>query len=168
MSRLRRYLSLWVLLAVALLPLLVALASYFGGVGVPSGRVNQGQLVLDQPPLAQWQLVDQQGRPWSGAGQWQLLQVATACDAPCRAWRYYLVQLHKALGRERHRVAAQWVDAAAEDAMDGLLRRSQQPLAAGIWLADPLGNLVLYYRFDQPPQALLKDLKRLLKVSKVG
>ena len=167
----RPYTVLWLMLALALLPLLAAWVSYFGAIGLPEARVNRGDLVLDQPQLQRWQLRTTDGNPWRGGGQWQLLQLAAECGADCDRWRRDLLQLHKALGRERPRVALHWVNLAPPSGAAGLgLRRmdASVALAPGIWLADPLGNPVLYYRFDQSPRDLLLDLKRLLKVSKVG
>jgi hypothetical protein len=163
----RSYWPLGLMLLVSLVPLLLATASYFSGVGVPQGRTNRGELVLDRPPLASPQLVDGQGQRWSGNGRWQLLLRVDQCLQPCLKWRHQLGQLIKALGKDSGRVEQQLV--VSERASDRQLTSSQlSRLEPGIWLADPLGNLVLRYEFDQPPQALLKDLKRLLRVSKVG
>ncbi|MEO8675825.1 MAG: hypothetical protein ABI569_09610, partial [Casimicrobiaceae bacterium] len=38
----------------------------------------------------------------------------------------------------------------------------------GIWLIDPLGNLVLYYPADPDIKGLAKDLTRLLRASRIG
>lgn len=42
--------------------------------------------------------------------------------------------------------------------------------AAGdsFFLVDPLGNLMMVYGSEVPPQGLMKDLKKLLKVSQIG
>ena len=37
-----------------------------------------------------------------------------------------------------------------------------------LWLVDPLGRVVLHHSASQPGKNLLDDLKRLLKLSKVG
>ncbi len=166
------------LLVIAILPLAAAIWSYFGGLGVPSGRVNRGELV--SPPLAvdRWKLTDSAGQPWQGAGRWQLLLVVEQCDADCQRWRYSLGQLQRALGRDQNRLGQQLVlplrafsDQQATPALEDMTRLLSAVVTAanqGIWLADPLGNLVLRYRLNQPPQDLLKDLKRLLKVSNIG
>jgi hypothetical protein len=49
-----------------------------------------------------------------------------------------------------------------------LLSGSGSPLAAGIYIVDPLGNLVLHYPVDASGKSVLTDLKRLLKVSQIG
>jgi cytochrome oxidase Cu insertion factor (SCO1/SenC/PrrC family) len=43
-----------------------------------------------------------------------------------------------------------------------------QLLKAGAYVVDPLGNLVLWYSYDDVGKPLLNDLKRLLKVSQIG
>ncbi len=42
------------------------------------------------------------------------------------------------------------------------------PTPAPIYLVDPLGNLVMRYGGDVPPQLVIKDLKRLLKYTQLG
>lgn len=174
----RNYGPLLALLGLAILPLAMALLSYFGGIGVPVGRVNHGELVLTPTSVASWQLSASDGEPWQGQGRWQLLLVVERCESSCLAWQYTLGQLQKALGRDRQRVERQLVlPRAVADyaAANGEIANKAVFIGArvaasnqGIWLADPLGNLVLRYRLDQPPQALFKDLKRLLKVSNLG
>jgi hypothetical protein len=39
---------------------------------------------------------------------------------------------------------------------------------AGIYLVDPLGNAMMVYAPETDPRDILKDLKKLLRVSKVG
>lgn len=173
----RNYWPLLALIALATLPMAVAMLSYFGGIGVPKGRVNMGELVETPTSIASWQLSASDGKPWQGRGGWQLLLLVEHCEDSCQAWQQRLERLQQALGRDRHRVALQLVlprreeddfaaDKAPADAV--LISTTEGGLNQGIWLADPLGNLVLRYRLDQPPEALLKDLKRLLRASNLG
>ena len=41
-------------------------------------------------------------------------------------------------------------------------------LARGVYIVDPLGNVVLRYSHEQVGKPLLDDLKHLLKVSQIG
>ena len=41
-------------------------------------------------------------------------------------------------------------------------------LAPGVYLVDPIGNLVFRYPLDTLGKPVLSDLKRLLKVSQIG
>lgn len=163
--------TLWALVAVALLPLLGAMVMYFGGIGIPEARNNKGTLVVSRPSLDQWPLYDAQGRPWENPARWQILHVSASCARDCRRWNRQLPQLDQALGRDSPRVVLQQIQLGrSATASAALVFRSslESPPKPGIWVADPLGNLVLYYSFDQPPKALLEDLEHLLKVSKVG
>jgi hypothetical protein len=40
--------------------------------------------------------------------------------------------------------------------------------AGGFFLIDPLGNLVMYFRPDIEPSAMVDDIKRLLRLSRIG
>jgi cytochrome oxidase Cu insertion factor (SCO1/SenC/PrrC family) len=42
------------------------------------------------------------------------------------------------------------------------------PGAGTIYLVDPLGNLMMYYRADADPRDVIQDLQRLLKYSHIG
>jgi hypothetical protein len=167
------------LLGMAFLPMVLAMFSYFAGIGVPAGRINAGELITPQSSLESWQLNNANGSRWQGKGHWQLLLVVENCEDSCEVWQHTLGQLKKALGRDRLRVEQQLVmplaalDYEANGNDKSVLLSTQASLEnQGVWLADPMGNLVLRYNLDQPAQALfkdlLKDLKRLLKVSNVG
>jgi ABC-type multidrug transport system ATPase subunit len=45
---------------------------------------------------------------------------------------------------------------------------SSAELRAGIYVIDPWGQLVLFYRYEDAGQPVLDDLKRLLKASRIG
>lgn len=186
-SRKRSLLPLALLLIISIVPLAGAMLSYFGDLAVPEGKVNHGRLVLDQQPLQQWQLLTDSGEQWQSQGRWQLLLLVPECQQQCQRWQHLLGQIKTSLGRDRDRVQPQLVlqrlpFAVSESSSDSSSKemaatKVTQPvltsdfardLDSGIWLADPLGNMVLHYRLDQSPKELVKDLKRLLKVSKVG
>ena len=40
--------------------------------------------------------------------------------------------------------------------------------AGGYYLIDPLGNLVMYFRPDMNPSDMVDDIKRLLRLSRIG
>lgn len=138
----------WLIWAIALVPLVVALSAFFSG-WRPVDQVNYGQLYPAGTTIRALQLEQQLPQD----GRWQLVLFHPAsCDAVCDQWQQRLPNLHAALGKERTRLVVRQ------------LSGSQQRLA----VADPLGNLVLWYELNQSPQAILKDLKRLMKLSKVG
>lgn len=153
----KKYSVFWLIWAVALVPLLAATASYFGGFAQPSGRTNQGALLPQGVELSSLQLMDEQGQPYMANGRWRLLLLQSSrCQQLCRDWNRYLPNIHTAMGKDRDRL--QW----------HRVMNEKVGFSDTLILADPLGNLVTSYRLDQQPQAILKDLKRLLRVSKVG
>ena len=150
--------SFWMIWLVGGGPLLVAIVLYFSGAMSGSGT-QRGELLAPGQSLQQWGLTDLQGAPLAESGQWQvLLTTVENCTERCQWWQQQLGQVHKALGKERGRV--DWRVISESD--------GGADISNGIWIADPLGNLVMRYQFDQPPQDLLKDLRRLLKVSRIG
>ena len=64
---------------------------------------------------------------------------------------------HTALGRERNRVVVSEVQTTTLTVSE-----------PSIWVIDPLGNVVLKFEPGVNPTLILQDLKKLLKVSKVG
>ena len=70
---------------------------------------------------------------------------------------------------ERVRVAYSSADQVAPGTSGVIrVRPTQRDMPVGIYIIDPLGNLVFFYPVDAPPEDVLKDLKRLLKVSQIG
>lgn len=143
--------SLWLVIGVAVLPLFFAMLSYFGGWWQPAGKVNNGVLIIsdnDQIPL-------QPGEQVVANGRWQLIMLSPQCQSDCQAWMQRLDSIKTALGRDSDRLEPRLANAVAG---------SEQ----SILLVDPLGNPVLSYQLEQSPRDILDDLKRLLKVSKIG
>ena len=52
----------------------------------------------------------------------------------------------------------------------GFFRIDDTPIldAGRVYIVDPLGNLMMYYRPDADAGGLLKDLRKLLKFSRIG
>lgn len=143
--------TFWLVWAVALVPLIISSAAFFSG-WRPAEQINRGELFPAGVRLEQLGL--EQFLP-EGAGRWQLILLT---DKPCRDrcsdWQQLMPKLHASLGRERDRI--QWRQTPAGVQQSGLL------------LVDPQGYMVTRYSLDLQPQGVLKDLKRLLKISKVG
>ncbi|QSX29969.1 hypothetical protein [Shewanella cyperi] len=118
--------------------------------------------------------------------QWQVLYLLPAtCDDFCRERLYLLQQSHTALGRDMDRVIPLILLNADSDIaalQDRAFTTAQASTAISQLLAgqqllvvDPLGNLVMRYpalTTDetqlQQGKALLADLRKLLKLSRVG
>lgn len=102
----------------------------------------------------------------------------SAAGAACEEALFELRQLHVLLNRDADRVRrALLTDTATR--MDGAALAERFPrlealsgnlgrLEPGVYVVDPIGNLVFRYPLANPGDAVLDDLKRLLKVSQIG
>ena len=176
------------LAAIFLGPLLVAAWLYFKGTGMqPEGRVNQGALL--EPIVAVSDVLPESGVLAHNDGHWLLVYSdARPCEESCRDALYTIRQVRLMLGREMDRIrrvflhgesAPDTVFIAEEHA--GLVALRDEPLAAlldgkrpenlaagGYYLVDPLSNIVLYFPPDIDPASMVDDIKRLLKLSRIG
>ncbi|MDO6461419.1 hypothetical protein Q4485_11980 [Granulosicoccaceae sp. 1_MG-2023] len=149
----RKNSTLWLLLGTALLPVAAAAGLYFSGLaGELRHQSNRGELVLPVKTLAEWG-----GNKADHTGKWTLLLTpAPGCDASCQTEQLESLRaVHNALGRNAGRVRVALK--ATAPAMPG----------TGVWLVDPLGNLVLHYP-QAAPRDTLHDLRRLLRLSGIG
>jgi hypothetical protein len=116
-------------------------------------------------------------------GKWVLVTAdAAACDAACERKLYVVRQSRKAQGKEQARIERLWLlldDATPRAELlaaiegtrvvrDAGLARSLPGGGDGIYLVDPLGNLMMRFPADADPARVLKDLQRLLKYSRIG
>ena len=137
---------------------------------------NNGTFV--EPPLtvAELGLVDGQGRQITEEETWWLWVVAPqGCADDCKAALHQLRQLHVLLNRDADRVqrALVTLDAAPPAVMEQYPRLTHlsgpaPALDEGIYVIDPIGNLVFFYPLADAGKAVLDDLKRLLKLSQIG
>ena len=192
----RGRLKLALIFAAFLGPLLAAFAWYYGG-DAPATRATTNHAPLLAPPLALRGFanpaadgalafdLDALKRRWT-----VVHLLPESCAAECRAALYNTRQARLALGRDAPRVRrvfiaagrAQLASLAAAHpdatrllrAAGGLenqlirLRRCRNLNPADALLIDPLGNVMLVIPATLDPRLLLKDLKRLLKLSRVG
>ncbi|MDD1782018.1 hypothetical protein LRP49_12635 [Enterovibrio sp. ZSDZ35] len=145
------------------------------------GVTNSGELLSGQ---TQTEWLQHQG-------QWRLIYtLPDNCDEQCESALFQLNQIPVAVGRERERVASillvpenraddepaqpevteQTIDAAQLQTLSALPHAGE-----AIYLVDPLNNLILAYPIPHSKDAqisqskgLLKDLRKLMKLSKVG
>jgi cytochrome oxidase Cu insertion factor (SCO1/SenC/PrrC family) len=187
-ARRRGRLKAFFILLVCAAPTIAAYLAFY--VWQPAGRVNYGELI-EPRPLPAASLVTLAGGPFAVAdlkGRWVLVQFDdAACAEPCPQKLFNMRQARVAQGREMDRVERLWVvldDAApaAEVARvaEGvhLVRGKGTNLMAvfpapesvrdHVFLVDPLGNLMLRFPRDADPRRMMKDLQRLLKVSRIG
>lgn len=166
--------QLAIILVMAVFSLGGSYALFFSAQGGSGwGTTNQGAFVQPLTTTEQlgWKTAEQ--APLTTSGQWWLWTVADQCDDVCAGALQKLRAAHILLNREAKRVRRGLTTAESfvvpEDQPD--LVRILTPLQRvqdGIYIVDPNGNLVFFYPIDINPKLLLKDLKRLLKVSQIG
>ncbi|OOE80495.1 hypothetical protein BZG25_06830 [Salinivibrio sp. ML198] len=141
------------------------------------GVTNYGEF-LTEPATLNW-LPEQ--------GQWRLIyRVPEQCDSVCKQALFQLTQIPIAVGKERDRVSSVALTSSAPKAPEVLTWQTLTTEQARAWqqqafdkntiyLSDPMNNVVLAYpvsddktKWVAQGKGLLRDLKRLLKLSKVG
>ncbi len=188
----------WLVVGLAILfmgPLAAAWIMYFSGDWAPGETSNKGELISPPRPLPEAAL-DLAGGGTTASdfpyGAWTLyLRNADGCGDGCRDRLYLMRQSHIALGKEAERVRrvllvegaapdAEWLAAehpellvvlaegAAADAMLGAFPAAGPEAANVIYLSDPLGNLMMRYPVEGGDRRILDDLKKLLKLSRIG
>ena len=188
---------LFLLFIIACFAVPLAAAWWLVGRWTPGGTVQHGELLNPARPLTALRFTPLNGREPDGTtlrGHWVLIYAGSAgeCAAACRTGLYDLRQVRLALGKDMGRVKTlllldnepiaelrQWLadehaamivgvaDLAARTELAGAF---SQPGSAGDWiyLLDPLGNLLMRYPVASEPRGMLKDLQRLLRLSRVG
>ncbi|MGB5718483.1 MAG: SCO family protein [Gammaproteobacteria bacterium] len=130
-------------------------------------------------------------------GRWTLLYIGDAdCDAVCNENLYKMRQIRTAQNENMRRIQQLYLvrDEALPAALTALLANDYKDTAVTlmttdqvqqiapyflidgvsmqaaerVYIIDPLGNLMMYYPPDADPGGMLKDLKKLLKYSKIG
>jgi hypothetical protein len=146
------------------------------------GTTNNGTFVTPPLTVADLNVSDEPGSVMTEGGTWWLWVVPQGpCESACREALHQLRQLHILLHRDAGRVRRGLVrdsEAAIDAATDveltelypqlAFLSANSAGLAEGIYVIDPIGNLVLHYPLQDAGKPVLEDLKRLLKVSKIG
>jgi cytochrome oxidase Cu insertion factor (SCO1/SenC/PrrC family) len=163
--------------AISLLTLGGAYALFYaareGGVW---GTTNQGAFVVPPLTVADLGLSDESGRLLTEGGTWWLWVAAPeGCDNACETAVHQLRQLHILLNKDADRVQRGLVSGSGQrpavlDAYPRLVPLTGQAakLEQGIYIVDPIGNLVFFYPLDEAGKPVLDDLKKLLKLSQIG
>jgi cytochrome oxidase Cu insertion factor (SCO1/SenC/PrrC family) len=175
--------TLYAVFGITAIPLMIAMVMYFNLWGVPNGRTNFGELLLPPNQLEQTELVDEKEEPWSqeeADKRWLIVYLTPqSCDQSCQETTHLLRQINVALGKEAHRVTrllvqhkGQFSEQFKKDYPALIQLTSLSPgffkLGQGLYLVDPLGNIMMYYSTAFVGKELLKDLKKLLRNSNIG
>ncbi|MBX2867228.1 MAG: hypothetical protein KTR18_01025 [Acidiferrobacterales bacterium] len=177
-------------------PFFLAIVGYFffPHLLYSGGRVNNAPLVepvVTLEPFTNLQLNQQQLTLESLQKKWTVVhRLDQQCDESCEVSLYNTRQIRIALGKDTNRVQrvllgsdVGLLEAAGNDHPDiKLVLRISEGLDSQLstivareklgpndaLLIDPLGNVMMAIPSDLNPTKLLKDLKKLLKLSKIG
>ena len=168
-------------------PLIVAAWMYYGGYFAQESASNHGALLepitnlADEAPGIE---VLERGR-----GSWLLVYPDSAlCEESCEQALYTMRQARLMLGKEQGRVVRVFLHGetppdtvfiaeehagliTTRDSGFSELLNNKKPAtleAGGYFLMDPLGNLVMYFEPTINPRNMVDDIKRLLKLSRIG
>ena len=160
-----------------------------------SSTQNHGTLIQPAQPLDEFMLSSLDGELWGHeqfTGKWTLLYIGDeSCDLYCEANLFKMRQVRLTLGRDRQRIQRKylglhthqstqaienifskyprmkvaWFD---KPVVDKALPQFKDLPIHRIYIIDPLGNLMMWYFKDATSKGMKKDLKRMLKVSKIG
>lgn len=171
--------------------LAVAFGLFYSGFR-PLGTTNHGELIQPARPLPNATLLSADDQTLDSEflhKKWTMAYVgAGGCDARCREALTESRQIWLALGRDSQRVQRVFfvtgeccdlqylrtehqglITARLDEAVDrkflDLFPGNQE---GRIYLIDPLGNLMMSYAAGAPPKGMLEDLKKLLKLSRIG
>jgi hypothetical protein len=161
------------------------------------GMSNKGNLVEPVRPLGDLALIDpfNDKRKDSLFGEWNLVYVAGVCDETCMDNIYLMRQIHSSMDKHSLRVqkvllltnqsvselkeklvefkGQQLINVDLIDVNELLnkfrLNDADDPLKMNrIFIVDPLGNLMMSYEPNVNPRDIYKDLKKLLRGSRIG
>lgn len=175
----RNRLMLIVLFAITFVPLIGAFWLYESSrTAQPWGTTNHGELLNPIVTVADLKIIAADGTESMADGKWWLVVVeAQGCPPECRSAVHELHQVHVLLGRDAPRVRRA-VITLGDASVDRSIQRDYPEVVAfkapasalrpGIYIVDPLGNVVLRYDYRDADKPVLEDMKKLLKVSHIG
>lgn len=169
--------KIWLIFAVCAAPIVFGTLAWYFHWGTPA-TANYGELI---PPRT---LEAPAFKPLRG--KWVLVTFdAAACAAECEKKLYVVRQVRRAQGEGAARIERLWLVtdgrspraelmAAIEGSEIRPAAQAGDPNAFSgdrleyIYLVDPLGNLMMRYPREPDPKKMIKDLERLLKLSRIG
>ena len=169
-------------------PLIVSFVVYFGGVWKPENSSINGVL-LDEPAVLPDEPFSEAISTSSFRKKWSLIHVTrNACDESCRETLYTTRQVRQALNRDKGRVQRVLCDIGSS--VDKEFLKTEHPglfvvnddypacsvflemfadsSNRDVFLADPLGNLIIHFPPETGMRGMHRDMKKLLRVSRIG
>lgn len=182
---------------VALFILPFVIASWFYKQTVKTevwGTSNKGLLVRPVRALSDFTLFDQTGEQYNAKrflGHWTLVFISPEyCDEPCKKNIYHMRQIWISLGKDANRLQRLLVFTTIEqkqqlmdflkaypqtllvvdenEQLVGQIETARSSDEPAIMLIDPLGYIMMSFPQAMDPQDILKDLRKLLKISQIG
>jgi len=141
------------------------------------GTTNNGEFVTPPTTVRSLDIRNQQNQPVTEGGTWWLWVVSSgSCESECDRALHQLRQLHALLNKDANRVRRALVQNGMPESPLFAERYPKltflsgriQDLGPGVYIVDPIGNLVFRYPFADAGKPVLEDLKKLLKVSQIG
>ena len=161
-------------------------------------KSSHGDLIIPPRPLPNLVLLDPLSENRRGGlhGKWSLFYIAQGgCDQACKQNLYRMRQLRLTAGKDDLRIQrvllvtlvdqsipaqtfteyeGQWTVATDDIDVNKLLENfrlteTDRPASMQrLYIIDPLGNLMMSYPPNTNPAGIIKDLRKLLKNSKIG
>jgi len=187
-------LVLAILLLIFTLPFAAAWFIYnFTGMGKDAGPNSYGELIVPPVPLLDMKLLDpaMSASSYRLHGKWSLLYVSSdQCARECEEQLEAVTGVRLGLGNDAARTQAILVLTGAGSGEELKVRLGRmrillietliEPDLSGasvngvvlqqgrLYLTDPLGNLMMSYPSDSDPAGIIRDMKRLLRYSRIG
>ncbi|MDE1464213.1 hypothetical protein [Spartinivicinus poritis] len=186
-------LLLTVILGLPIIGIVAAYASYYSGFFSNIGKTNNGELVSPSISIQDLKLkilTNDRAKVYESTEQtWKLIIIATGdCNKLCQQQLYITRQVHIALGKEASRLERIYLSTKSEQSVKSIFKEHPKlklgkisqteinqyltdkipPVNNTILLADPLGNIMMYYTEHHSGKAILTDIKHLLKISRIG
>ena len=185
--------TLLALFAIFVIPLLVAAVMFtMRDQWSVTNPISHGQLIHPAQPISQFEFISLKNLAYTKdylQGKWTfVLYVPTSCNLECEAALFKLRQSIHASGKDINRLqyvllsepstppqVNQEIQLRHPKLLIGQLVKwqtdaeQQESFKTGIvYLIDPLGNVMMRYDANTTSKGLLKDLKKLLRVSNIG
>ena len=181
--------KLLLLMTVMIAPIALSYILFYWG--APSTSVNYGELIKVEKALPDVTLHKTNGEAFSISqlrGKWVMLVVDSGeCGELCREQLYYMRQVRLMQNKKMDRIERVWLidddktpETGIKEDFEGtifinaqkseLLKEIPAKISQHdhIYMIDPLGNLMMRFPKDIDPAKMAKDIKRLLKVSRIG
>ncbi|MFW2372239.1 MAG: SCO family protein [Gammaproteobacteria bacterium] len=185
--------TLWLLILTFAIPIIAAYAYFFFVDDYSMG--NHGELIQPIIHIESLALTNINGEPIAQdelIHHWKMLYIADKdCDSACQETIYFMRQINTALGKNAGRFKHMIIhletmspefkqlteneypsalhsyafSSKLSDAFSGL---NGELVSNSIYIMDPLGNIMMRFNQGTSPKMILKDLKRLLKISRIG